>query len=366
MITTNLRNVQNHKIPLFYQDIVNTWQALKFDKRISNPNDSLHKFTFTNPIIMNNGKTLYYPNWMDFGITKIKDIWHTDRYATIEEIMRNHNIPNRNRDRMIKEYNNIKQAIPNHIVEGIQGVDGKDLPEIQFLNVEEMYHVNKEALKSKHIYYRLIYMKLRGFQQGLRVLENAGLTQNNIKLDKLQSWWSVLYKSNIDNKIRELQWQISHKALYTFRHLNEIDPEISKRCIFCKEVDESLDHVFCQCTPVLTFWEWIFREFNFTTTLEEKFLYLNSFESVTDFQFLVLLLGKSTIWDTRRILRNSPLINLLKSLKVNVKSKLQSHLSTLYLCFKDKGKADAFRQSFMPLGKVETTVNSVVVNLNMH
>ncbi len=45
-------------------------------------------------------------------------------------------------------------------------------------NIQEFYQVTKKCLKSQHLYHRLLFMKLNGYQLGFKVLENAGLNEN--------------------------------------------------------------------------------------------------------------------------------------------------------------------------------------------
>ena len=359
-----MRNNEVH-VPLFYQDILTTWQALKFDRKILNPKDALCEFLFANPIFTNNGQTLYYFNFINYGITKVKHIWRTNRFASLEEVMISHNIPVRNRDRMREEYQIITQAIPNQIVQLIQGTNSDHIQESNHLVVQEIYHVNKEAVKSKDVYERLLYMKSNGFEHGFRVFTNADLMQDEPGLKDLEAWWSRLYRSDLDNKAKEFQWQISHKALYTLMRLNEIDPEMSRSCVMCTDVSETIEHVFSQCVIIQAFWLWLFREFRFTTDLDKRFIYVNSFKTVTDCQFSVLCLGKKVIWETRNILRQTNLPNIVGCLKINFKFKTQSHLTTLYHTYKAKGNLTCFETKYLMDAKISVVDEKVMLNLNI-
>jgi len=366
VISTNLRNMRNQDIPIFYQDMVTTWQALKLDRKISSPRDALLEFIFANPIFTRIGQTLYYLNFMNHGITRVKDIWRTDRFASLDEIMRSHNIPETRKGRMVVEYQNLTQAIPNQVLQLIHGVDGGQVQESNYLVVQDMYHVNKELLKSKNIYERLLYLKSRGFEQGFKVFVNAEVQEEN-NLEKLEKWWSRLYRSELDNKAKEFQWQISHKALYTLTHLNEIDPEISKLCVMCKDVEETLEHVFTQCVINQMFWVWLFREFRFNIDLDKKFIYLNSFTNTTPMQFNILCVGKMAIWETRNILRNTQLQNILGCLKLNFRCKMQSFLTTLYHSSKDKGQPLDFKTKCAGIqpDKIVIINDKIMLNLTM-
>lgn len=225
--------------------------------------------------------------------------------------------------------------------------------------------MNKAALQSKNIYERLLHNASNGFERALRVLSNAGIGQNEINLKKLESWWTRLHKSDLDNKVKDFQWQLSHKALYTLTLLNDIDPDISRLCVLCNITNETIDYILIHCNLTETFWRWIFRELEFNTDLNSNFVYVNNFETVSDFQFYMLCLGKITIWETRNIIRRAQLPNIVYCMKVNFKSRVQSHLTTLYYSYKDKGRLDTFVDCYLLQGKIAVIDDKISVNINM-
>ncbi len=218
IITTNLKNMRNDDIPLFYQDMVNTWQALKLERKVPNARCALQEFLFANPMFSNNGETLYYLNWLQSGILKIKNIWNNGRLATVEELMRTHNIPQTARERMAAQYRILVNTLPAGLTQMLTQ-QNVDVMQEEFgntcINIGELYHITKKALKSRNVYLRLMYMRLNGFRVGYKVLENAGFEGGDLNLKTLNAWWSCLMKSDLDNKTKEFQWRISHKALYT-------------------------------------------------------------------------------------------------------------------------------------------------------
>ena len=273
---------------------------------------------FANPIFVNNGETLYYFNWLQKGILQIKDIWKKQRFVTLEELTRTHNMNIRNR--IAEQYQIVVNAIPAKLIQKLNQPDDEGNHTV--LNVLEWYDVTKTSLKTRNIYQRLMYFKLKGFQLGYRVLENAGYEREDSNLETLKSWWMYLQASDLENKMKEFQWRISHKALYTFILLHEIDADISKRCILCKDADETLEHLFVNCAVSKQFWAWLFREFNCNTELNAKFIYLNNYETMSTLGFLITILGKYTIWEMRGILRKTELPNTATNLKINFKHRL--------------------------------------------
>jgi len=103
--------------------------------------------------------------------------------------------------------------------------------------------------------------------------------------------------------MKEFQWRLSHKALYTLPKLHEIDPQIPKSCTMCEKSDENLSHLFTQCVKTKQFWEWIFYQLSLNTELDKKFI--NNHNSLSKLHFYIAVLGKNTIWGVRNILRKS-------------------------------------------------------------
>ena len=170
------------------------------------------------------------------------------------------------------------------------------------------------------------------------------------------------------NKVKEFQWRISHNALYTFIRLHEIDEDISRICILCKNDEEDLEHLFIDYTVVKHFWEWIFREFNFNTILDKQFIYLNNYEDMTKLSFFITILGKCTIWEMRGILRKAPHINIASGLKINQEHKLQSHLNTLYQIYKSRNASNVFETEFLLQNNTieKTTDDQIKVKVNIN
>ena len=305
---------------------------------------------------------MYYFNWLQKRILQIKDIWKKLRFVTLEELTRTHNIPLNIRNRIAEQYQIIVNAIPAELIQKLNQPDDEGNHTV--LNVLEWYDVTKTSLKTRNIYQRLMYFKLKGFQLGYRVLENAGYEREDSNLETLKSWWMYLQASDLENKMKEFQWRISHKALYTFILLHEIDADISKRCILCKDADETIEHLFVKCAVSKQFWAWLFREFNCNTELNAKFIYLNNYETMSTLGFLITILGKYTIWEMRGILRKTELPNTATNLKINFKHRLQSHLSTLYLRHQSRS-TNTFQTHYLHHDKIVIIDDQIKVRVNL-
>ena len=88
---------------------------------------------------------------------------------------------------MRAQYEQIKRAIPQNLIELVK--DGSDI-ELQdnqrqqqqhTIHITDLFHVNKELLKSKRIYERVMHFKLDGFRLGLKVQT----------LKKIRKLWNI-------------------------------------------------------------------------------------------------------------------------------------------------------------------------------
>ena len=78
VITTTLQNVKKSTVPIFYQleDMISTRQQLHFKRLITEMRGLLQEEVLSpNSVIVANAQPLYYFNWMQKGIMKVKHIW---------------------------------------------------------------------------------------------------------------------------------------------------------------------------------------------------------------------------------------------------------------------------------------------------
>ena len=66
--------------------------------------------------------------------------------------------------------------------------------------------------------------------------------------------WSVAHDNNFtcstETQLRALYFKIFHRAICTNKFLNKIGRKDSPLCYFCKNPDETLVHLFCECSKV--------------------------------------------------------------------------------------------------------------------
>ena len=68
--------------------------------------------------------------------------------------------------------------------------------------------------------------------------------------------WTIMFKSNKEIKLQEIQWKILHNVFPTNILLKRIGIKQSENCDFCNQRD-FVEHYFFQCTRILKFWDYI-------------------------------------------------------------------------------------------------------------
>ena len=122
--------------------------------------------------------------------------------------------------------------------------------------------IKKLQKPSKHLYQILI--KKKG------VLPENSKTKWNDSLDKSLDWIHIFTapgKTTNDNKLKMLQFKISHRRIATNKFLGTIGIKNSQQCTFCKTKIETIEHLFFECDFVQAILSFIKTRINFHTLL---------------------------------------------------------------------------------------------------
>ena len=64
----------------------------------------------------------------------------------------------------------------------------------------------------------------------------------------------VSHKATIDTKTRSFQYKLLNRIVYTNKSLFKMKLVDSPMCTFCNLLEESLEHLFCNCNCSKEFW----------------------------------------------------------------------------------------------------------------
>ena len=123
----------------------------------------------------------------------------------------------------------------------------------------------------------------------------------------LKERWESIYKicfySVLDNDLIWFQYRVLFKILGTKDYLKKLKLNMNSQCLFCKQYEENLEHLFCKCGEVIKWWEnvrqWISNKlgFNLIITKLMKILgYLTNDENFWALNLIVMVTQKYILY----------------------------------------------------------------------
>ena len=120
----------------------------------------------------------------------------------------------------------------------------------------------------------------------------------------------------LDSKMREFQYKVLSRILYTNKVLHKMGIVNSPACTFCHVSDESLEHLFLHCPISSVFWlsvtEWLKSFFTTMDLLTSCNVMFGLFRKDMPLLNHIILLGKQGIYQSRH-LNVKPSLSLLKT-----------------------------------------------------
>ena len=120
-----------------------------------------------------------------------------------------------------------------------QSFDPKDLDHNIYIDGE---NVKLEQLTTKKLYWTLV--------TNIQVPPSAQQKFNNLFKGHALDWkkiYMVPHKATIDTKTRSFQYKLLNRIVYTNKSLFKMKLVDSPMCTFCNLLEESLEHLFCNC-----------------------------------------------------------------------------------------------------------------------
>ena len=240
-------------LPDFYKECIVTWTSLNQDNP-STLSEIANQILWNNQFICINSKSIYNDRLINLGIVKIGDLF------------------------------------------GIQGEFKKDLePLYSTLSPVEHFFLfsllsaipedwrktlknNKSSISSNthHTIPTAFYPRIEGRKTTLENLKTKSLYENFVSkisskataqkryderfnTQTFQLDWEKIYllpfNTTLDNKLREFQYKILHRILYTNEMLFRFKKVDSPSCDRCGIELETVEHLFFSCTKVSAFWD---------------------------------------------------------------------------------------------------------------
>lgn len=234
-------------IPLFYQRCLESWS--EFTKQEpENVKEILVQPIWNNSKMLVHKSPVYYEILNKMGINSVKNFYNED--GSTKQLTDYVNDQNEKYPMLYLYWMSVKYSLP---------VKWKHILNIKedFVNISD-YNVHQHVVTAEgitninHIISRNVYSvfikSLSEEPTGKIVLDNK-----NVNI----SWKEACqlpYRTTIDTKSREFQFKIIHGYLATNSKLYKWKLLDSNRCSFCFICEETVTHIFCECSRIVTFY----------------------------------------------------------------------------------------------------------------
>ena len=240
-------------LPEFYKECVVSWTLLSEDNP-SSSSEIANQVIWNNQFICIGSKSIYNSRLIDLGIVRIGDLYDTrgefksnkePLYSTLSPV--EHFLIFSLFNAFPQEWRKILKTNENSI-----SSKAHDLIQTDFELRIEGKKVNFQNLKSKSLYDNFV-SKISSIPTAQKKY-NEAFSTHTFQLD-----WGKIYllpfKTTLDTKLREFQYKILNRILYTNKMLFKFKKVVSPLCDFCEKELETIEHLFFHCTKVNTFWD---------------------------------------------------------------------------------------------------------------
>ena len=258
-------------LPEFYKECIVTWTRLNEDNP-SSSSEIANQVIWNNQFICIESKSIYNSRLIDLGFVRIGDLYDArgefksykePLYSTLSPV--EHFLLFSLFNAFPDEWHKILKTNKNSISSVTHGLIQSD-----FILRIEGKKVNFQTLKSKSLYDSFV-SKISSMPTAQKKYDEA-FSMHTSQLD-----WGKIYllpfKTTLDTKLREFQYKILNRILYTNKMLFTFKKVDSPLCDFCEKELETIEHLFFHCTKVRTFWDdlkVVLNSLNITVRLDIK------------------------------------------------------------------------------------------------
>ena len=120
-----------------------------------------------------------------------------------------------------------------------------------------------------------------------------------------KSVYSLSFRTTLESKLREFQFKILNRIVFTNEKLFRFGMADSPSCAFCQTEVESVEHLLSSCRVSSSFWKHVLsslRDYNFSVdNLKEEDVIFSKFDIAEDFLLFkhILLPGKFYIYSRK-------------------------------------------------------------------
>ena len=242
------------KFPIYYQEIFHKWKQ-NYTFLSKTPSSMLSEFLWFNSCIKIDKKSVHFQAFSQKGLNFVGQLFINGKLKTWEDIQSEFNLTKNQKFRWFQ----IIHALPKNWKNIINDDNGNSnnlvLYDSHICRGGLIYSLNK--LTSKELYQLQInYNPTKPTAQ-----EYFEKLFNQINLD-----WKQIYllcrKTTVDTSLRVFQYKILNNILFLNKKLFMFGIVTDSKCSFCKKNDETVQHIYINCTIVSNLWKQLKRFFS--------------------------------------------------------------------------------------------------------
>ena len=236
----------NH-IDQFWRDVLLSWSSYKYYNPVKFK-DIVFQPLWFNSFIQVDKKVLFVRNLFDAGVIYLKDISNMNG-----SFLRHDEVVNRFGHVPYLQYYSLISAIPVHWKRALKHNSLENIGEPVDKQLNSFLEVKKIT---KYCYN--VFVKEYCTSVSDTNLKDKWQHNIQVNLDNLQAWnlrFALIYKSSIDNTIRNFQFKFLHRKISTNEFLFKIGIKSSPLCNICENLTQTMNHLFLECTFVESFWK---------------------------------------------------------------------------------------------------------------
>ena len=234
----------------FWKDVLIAWSyyryfnPVKFKDIISQP-------LWFNSNILIDGKPIFVKKWSESNMNYISDILKCDySFMSFDQVSQKYGLQS------FLSYFSILSAIPKCWKDIIKK-GTEELSSCQFDEYLDKFLKQKKVSKLCYPHF------IKNYRISLSETDHQEKWQSDLAVNLRDSliWkarFSLIFKSSIDNKMRNFQFKFIHRKIATQFYLSKIGVSDTPNCNFCDSHPQTLIHLFLKCVNVTSLWREIF------------------------------------------------------------------------------------------------------------
>ena len=222
---------------LFHRDLLKKWFLV-------NPwSEDINNHRINSKIIWNNknikvyGKTVCYKDWLEKGICMVGDLFKDGNLMDVEEFKIKYGLQTN-----CLTYFGLCTAIPREWKNRI--VNERQNRPLNIYSNDFFYLINTEK-PNRYFYWKLVN---NNGKFPFKIFNKWKSVFPNLLCNDLNAAFVLIPKTTIEIKIRNFQYKFLHRILPNNKLLYYMQKVDSSTCAFCKQEEDSLEHMFWNCS----------------------------------------------------------------------------------------------------------------------